>query len=258
MRHDEYDRMSELEENYWWHVGREHIIRKQLNKLNLDPASAKIINIGSGTGATIPLLERYGTVTNVDTSPAAIAKAKEKGYQTIKIDRDSLPFDDSTFDLAVAFDVLEHIPDDFAALRDWQRILKPSGHLMVTVPAHNWLWSAHDESLHHYRRYTVSQVHRLCNLAGFDVVKRSYAISFSFPMIVAYRFLSSLIPGRRHNHRTSYVRLPRPINAFFAFLLRIEGTLLKYINAPIGTSVLVVAVKEEHPSHVYPSHTEEP
>lgn len=242
--------MAEMEDTYWWYVGRSHIVRKQLQRHVKNPKQTKILNVGSGTGATVPLLERFGQVTNVEVSDEAIALSKEKGItDIIKVDGIKLPIKTNSYDVVVAFDVLEHIEDDQGALKEWWRVMKPGGTLMITVPAYQWLWSGHDESLHHYRRYTVSELHRKANLAGFDVRKRSYAITFSFPLIVMYRFLNSLTSKKQ---RTSHVYLPRPINWFFASILRVEGTVLEFINMPFGTSVLMVAQKPRRHNHSQP------
>lgn len=243
MESTEYQKMAEMEERYWWYIGRQHIIRKQLRNIVKDPEKTRILNVGSGTGATIPLLERYGKVTNVEVSDDAIEYAKSRGVETVKVKGIKLPFKANSFDLVVAFDVLEHIEDDRGALKEWNRVLSKGGKVMITVPAHEWLWSSHDESLHHYRRYTVSEMHRKFNRAGFNVIKRTYAITFSFPLIVGYRFLNSFV-SRRQPKKTSHVMLPRPINWFFSSLLRVEGSLLEHMNMPVGTSVLMIGEKE--------------
>ncbi len=200
-----------------------------------------LLNIGSGTGGTIPVLEAFTDVTNVEASDDAIHWSRKNGVNNIvKVEGIKLPFEDSSFDILVAFDVLEHLEDDKAALAEWRRILKPGGLLMVTVPAYQWLWSVHDESLHHYRRYSAAKLHRLLNTQGYRVLKRSYAIAFSFPLIVIFRLFNS-VSGIQQ--KSSHVYLPTPINWAFIQLLRTEAFMQKYINFPFGTSILVVGKK---------------
>jgi len=192
MKKSEYQKMYEMEENYWWHVGRKEIVKKVISRINI-PKNAKILNVGSGTGGTVATLEQFGHVDNVDTSQEAITYAKSKGIKNVKkVKGIKLPYKDKTFDLLVALDVLEHIDEDEKALLEWRRVIKKEGKVIITVPAYQWLWSEHDESLHHKRRYTLSELVAKCNRAGFIVNKRSYLIVFSFGLIVAYRFLSGL------------------------------------------------------------------
>lgn len=247
MKSSEYSKMADAENFYWWHVGRKKIINKQLKKaVTIAPQSTRLLNIGCGTGGTIPMLSKFGSLDNVEVSQEAIDICRDKGFSNVKkIDGIKLPFKDNEFDIAVALDVLEHIEDDSGALKEWHRILKKNGRVFITVPAYQWLWSEHDESLHHHRRYTLSGLHKKLNRAGFRVQKRTYAIVFSFPLIVGYRFIKSILPKKKGGKlATSYVFLPNSVNLFFIWLLSIEAWLLQYINAPFGTSLLIVAEKK--------------
>lgn len=239
--------MADTEDFYWWHIGRKKIINKQLKKaFSGTSKNARLLNIGCGTGGTIPMLSQFGALDNVEISQKAIDICKSKGFTNIKKINDiKLPFKNNSFDTAVALDVLEHIEEDEGALKEWHRVLKKGGKVLITVPAYQWLWSEHDESLHHHRRYTLSELHRKLNQAGFSVQKRTYAIVFSFPLIVGYRFVKSLLPSKKETIvTTSYVFLPRPINSLFIGLLSLEAWILQYINAPFGTSLLIIAEKK--------------
>lgn len=244
MKAAEYKRMAELEDYYWWHTGRKSIISRQLKRFGL-PKTARILNVGSGTGGLTPVLAQYGRVSNVDVSPHAVKHTKAKGYgETRLFDGLKLPFNGPIFDVVVATDVLEHIADDGAALQDWARVLKPGGRVILTVPAYQWLWSSHDESLKHHRRYSASEVHRKLNAAGLAVDKRTYVIVFSFPLIVGFRLLQGLNPLKKTT-QTSYVILPEPVNRLFQIILQIEARALEIISFPFGTSVLAVGTKQE-------------
>lgn len=233
----EYQEMSVREDSYWWHTGRMDIINKQLKKIAQKKYNLKILNIGCGTGGTIPTLEKYGEVTNIDISSEALKFLKMKGYKGKLIKDHRLPFNDCSFDLVVALDVLEHIDQDRLSLDEWRRVLKSNGRILITVPAYEFLWSGHDTSLHHKRRYTRNRLDWDLKKSSFTKVKSSYMITFSFFLVVGFRLLYKL-SGKKMTENTSYVNIPSMINILFDRLLKTEATLLRYINLPFGTSVL--------------------
>jgi SAM-dependent methyltransferase len=228
--------MSHFEDFYWWHVGRRYIVREQLRNLGI--AHQSILNIGCGTGGLVEVLEQFGEVFNADISKEALEFCREKGIKNLsQVTDGKLKFPDHCFDVIVATDVLEHIDEEESALKEWRRVLKPSGTLLLTVPAYQWLWSAHDDALCHKRRYTAAGLHMRMHRAQFKVSKRSYCIVFSFPLIVAYRLYASI--AKRSEAESSYVVLPSIINSLFVFLLYLEARLTRYINFPFGTSILM-------------------
>ncbi len=238
----EYSRLASFEDSYWWHRGRNRIVATQLEKLLGEKRGADILNVGCGTGGSVRMLERHGSVWNVDVAEPAVHACRSRGIRNVmKVNSLRLPFPDESFDLVAALDVLEHIEEDGAALREWQRVLRPGGKVLITAPAYQWLWSEHDESLHHFRRYTAAGLHQLLNRHGFRTLKRTYAISICFPLIVGYRLLRSLSSKKRS---TSYVRVPRWINSLLAGILSLEGYLLSRRNIPFGTSVLMIGEKD--------------
>ncbi len=249
MKKAEYARMAEYEQTYWWHLGRLEIIKTYMQRAVRDKGKGKkakplILNIGCGTGGTIDMLEAFGAVDNVDISDEAIAFMKQNGYKRLtKVDDIALPFKDKTYDVVGAFDVLEHIEDQIGALNEWRRVLKDDGKIVITVPAYQWLWSDHDVSLHHKRRYTTGRLAAAANEAGLKVDRKSYAIVFSLPMVVGFRFLNK-ITGRKTDSETSYVPVPSWVNKFFTGMLSGEARLHRAVKFPAGTSVITVLRKE--------------
>lgn len=237
--------LYDLEKSYWWHVGRLTIIAERLKEVG-GKKTAKILNVGSGTGGTIDTLEKFGSVHNVDTSKQAISFLKKHGFKSQLIDGGELPFKAGSFDILTALDVLEHIESDTEVLKDWLRVLKPGGTMVLTVPAYQWLWSQHDVINNHYRRYTRKELKQKIQVAGFEVKKSSYAIVFSFPLVVGSRFVSKL-SGKNPQEYSSFVQLPKPVNSLFINLLKIEAKLGRLVSYPFGTSVLVVAQKPLKP-----------
>src|SRR5215469_2709094 len=115
MEKTEYLRMAEHEESYWWHLGRLRIIETYLGKVVKNRPGIRMLNVGCGTGSTVPVLEKYGEVDNTDVSEDAISYMLRRGYHRVRMaDGVSLPYSDKSFDVVCAFDILEHIKDDVA------------------------------------------------------------------------------------------------------------------------------------------------
>ena len=122
MQVSEYHQMQNLEDTYWWHVGRKSIVSQQLKRQFPDRTNLRILNIGCGTGGGIDVLKQFGTVYNIDVSEEAIRLAKAQGHENVQLyDGENIPFDKESFDLIVALDVLEHIKEDEAALQNWHQ-----------------------------------------------------------------------------------------------------------------------------------------
>jgi SAM-dependent methyltransferase len=244
LKKSEYARMAEYEQNYWWHIGRLEIIQTYVKKALKGQKKPYFLNIGCGTGGTIDMLEKHAKVENADISDEAITFMNKMGYKNItKVDDIELPYADKTFDAVGAFDVLEHIEDQVGALKEWHRVLKDDGAVIITVPAYQWLWSEHDVSLHHKRRYTIKSLIKAAEKAGFKPEKKSYAIVFSLPLVVGFRFVNKAL-RRKINSETSYVPVSDKVNKLFTKFLKAEAKLHKKVSLPAGTTVVTILRKK--------------
>jgi SAM-dependent methyltransferase len=161
----------EVDERHWWYRGRRRVIAAELGRLEL-PTAARVLDAGCGSGRTMVDLRRYGEVVGIELSEDAAEIARERDCGDVVIGRiEQLPFEDGTFDLITCLDVIEHTPDDRAALRELRRVAKPGGWALVTVPAYQALWSRHDEANHHYRRYSRAALCAAAVDAGWDVCR---------------------------------------------------------------------------------------
>lgn len=238
----EYQQMYELEGFYWWFVAR----RKLLRDLVAGRSTAKplrILDVGSGTGYNHTVLSQFGAVVNVDFSAEALRLSRERGLPNLVLSNvQQVGLRDDCMDVATALDVLEHTDDDLAAMRELHRILRPGGALVLTVPAYGFLWSEHDEALHHRRRYTASELCNKLRLSGFHVEFCSYYISLLFFPILLMRILQNL--GKNSvRPKTSHVILPRWLNSFLIRILDLERWLLRAVRLPFGVTVACVATK---------------
>lgn len=231
----------QVEEAHWWYRGRREIIRAVLDGLEL-PARARILDAGCGSGRNMVELAHYGTVIGAELSERAVAKARERGAgEVVCCSLEDLPFDGNSFDLAVCLDVIEHLDDDLAALKELRRVVAPGGFLVVTVPAYQWLWSHHDVVNQHRRRYSRRRLLAVAARAGWRCERASYFNSLLLPVAVVARLLSRLTV-KGGDRSTDLWLPPKPLNGLLERPLLVEAALLRRgrWSLPCGLSVLAV------------------
>lgn len=157
----------ELETSHWWYQGRRRIVLDFVRRLNL-PEDAAILDAGCGNGSILDGLRRHGRVTAVDVNPEAVAQARRREAEVLLSPLVPLPLEGQRFALVTCLDVLEHVPDDRAALSELLRVTQPGGLLLLTVPAYPGLWSAHDVAAGHRRRYGRAQLISLARESGWE------------------------------------------------------------------------------------------
>jgi SAM-dependent methyltransferase len=233
-----YDRMAELDSRHWWYRARREVLARLIERRLDLPADARILEIGCGTGHNLPMLGRFGAVDGIEIDEQAreIAGAR-LGRPVGLAPLPELPgVADASYDLVALLDVIEHVADDEAALRSVARKLKPGGKILITVPAHPWMWSAHDVANHHFRRYTRNGLRDLIRRSGLKVELLGYFNSILFPLAVAARLL-----GRLTGREGSDDALPpAPLNRSFEFLFGLEAHLVGRIYLPPGLSLFSV------------------
>jgi SAM-dependent methyltransferase len=237
-----YPRMAAVEDTHWWFAGRRTICERILDRVALPPR-ALILELGCGTGGNFPMLARRGELFALDNDESALQFAASRGLA--KLARAALPrefpFAEKSFDLVVMTDVLEHLDDERGSLRAVRLSLKPRGWLLVTVPALQWLWSAHDTTHHHRRRYRASELRRLLADCGFAVDYLSYYNFVLFPAIAGLRTIQHLRAAPLFNRRHD-LRMPsRIVNAVLLRLFASERLILGRRQLPIGVSLIALA-----------------
>ena len=195
--------------------------------------------MGCGTGGNLTLLSRFGSVEAVEYDAEARAVAERKsGYRVgFCALPEQLDVEEGSFDLIVLLDVLEHIEDDVAALRRVREKLAPGGRVLVTVPALPWLWSEHDATHHHFRRYTPATLRRSAEAAGLQVVRLGFFGTLLFPLVAATRLAKKALGMRGADDR-----MPGPwLNGLLRHLFGLERNLVGRLPLPIGSSLFLVA-----------------
>ncbi len=239
MREREYEVMASVEDRHFWFVQTRAIIRDAMVAAGLGPDS-RVMDLGCGTGGTMRTLKDLVDWTGVDVNPFAARLAQERsGAPVVVAEAARLPFDDQAFDGVTALDVLEHIQDDAAALREIRRVLRPGGALIATVPCHPILFSSHDRALQHVRRYTRTGFLERLRDADFTVQRATWVNSLLFPLAAATRLADRLRPDRK---ATSDAALGLgPLNDVFLRVFGWERRLLRHVDMPIGLTLMVVA-----------------
>jgi SAM-dependent methyltransferase len=234
-----YEQLYRLEDRHWWFRGRRAVIWAMLRRAGLG-AMPRILDAGCGTGRNLLEYGRLGTAIGIDPSPRAVAFCRQRGLRDVELGGlEALPFADGRFDLMLACDVLEHIDDDAGALRELRRVAAPGARLLATVPAYAWLWSPHDDSHHHRRRYTLAQLGDRIVGAGWTVRTATYFNTLLLPPIAAARALTR----RRAARRSDYELTPGPLDRWLHLPMSAEAKLIgSGISLPAGVSIGMVCV----------------
>ncbi|MGE0160357.1 MAG: class I SAM-dependent methyltransferase [Gemmatimonadales bacterium] len=240
-----YRQHRALEEAHWWFVGMRAIYAKQLAGLRLPPGS-RLLDVGCGTGGTLQLLSSIGTTWAVDASPTAAAFVRGRGFPRITVgSATELPFEDGSFDVVTAFGVIEHVERDDLMLEEMLRVARPGGHTLILTSAHRWLWSVHDERVHHVRRYRRAELGERVARAGWQIEQLSYVNAALFPPVAAVRLLQRLLPRPKNDEHgmSGFGMPPGPLNRALAGLLALEGSFLEHMDLPMGVGLICRAVR---------------
>lgn len=240
MQSHHYPILYEVEETHWWYVGRRRIIQYLVEKIctTLNP-NPRILDVGCGTGANLKMLAAYGRAEGVDISSQAVDFCRERGLDSVRLGAaEQLPYENGSFDLVTALDVVEHLDDDVAGLREMRRVLRRDGRVLLFVPAFMFLWGVQDDVSNHRRRYTLPGLLKAVEAAGFSVEWSSYAnISFFLPVLAVRSVMRWL--GLRAD--TEYGINISPMNGPFSRLFAAERFVLKHGTLPFGVSAVCIA-----------------
>lgn len=244
MEQHTYGIMNDVEGKHWWFVGRRAILESFLQgiieKSKIENRKSKILDVGCGTGANLEMLANFGESEGVDVSDDALEFCRLKNLKATKGLAEKLPFADESFDVVTALDVVEHLDDDIAGLKEMHRVLKTGGKTLIFVPAFMWLWGVQDDISNHRIRYTKAQIVERLEKAGFEIERATYANWTFFAPILAGRTIMKITgikPESENNVNVS------ALNGIFGKIFSAERLWLKNFNFPFGVSIVIVAKK---------------
>lgn len=239
MEQSELDAMLRHDEHHWWYRGRRRVLRAALDRAGL-PAQVRLLDAGCGSGRTLDDLALRGPVSGVDLSEDAAAAARRRGHDDVRVGPvETLPYADASFDVVTCLDVIEHTEDDGRTLRELLRVTRPGGVLIVTVPAHPWLWSHHDVVNRHYRRYRMSDLRTAAANAGWEVEYDTYFNSLLLaPAAIIRRTERLRRAGAKGQESDLELTSPRLDKLLEAPLAGEAALIAAGARVPFGTSLL--------------------
>lgn len=249
MQQHTYSIMHRVEETHWWFVGRRKIIESFLERVcaELKTSSRKeplnILDVGCGTGANLEMLSQFGNAEGVDVSAEALEFCRARGLQQVREGAaEALPYDNDSFDLVTGLDVVEHLDDDVAGLKEMRRVLRADGRAVLFVPAFMFLWGVQDDISNHRRRYTMAGLKEAVRKAGFEIERASYVnLSFFAPIFFGRLLMrvTGLRPASENNITIG------ALNGVMGRLFGAERLLLRHLNFPFGVSIICVVRRFE-------------
>jgi 2-polyprenyl-3-methyl-5-hydroxy-6-metoxy-1,4-benzoquinol methylase len=245
---DGIQRLLAAEDRHFWFRARNETIAALVSRSFQElPEGFRVLEVGCGSGNVLRVLQRVaagrGSVEGLELSPDAAEAAHVR--TGLSVTNGYLADLDPTrsFDVIVAFDVLEHIADVRTVLRQVRERLRPHGRLILTVPAHQSLWSPFDVASGHERRYTLATLSRALRASGFDIEYTTYFMSVLFPAMWLRR---RLLKGEEHDMGAildSEFRIVPGVNQLAYQVLRQEARVVRARRRlPMGTSLAAIAM----------------
>ncbi|HKB91047.1 MAG TPA: class I SAM-dependent methyltransferase [Opitutaceae bacterium] len=245
MNADEYANLEAVERDHWYYAGKRDMVRYWLNRIGPVQVNQTLLDCGAGTGIFARELINHCNVFVLDDHEESIRilRTHFEADKILRVSGASIPLGDSVLDYVTALDVLEHIRDDAAAVKEFRRILKPGGVAVVTVPASMSLWSDWDVGLHHFRRYDRNGLVSLFHAEQWDVINVNYTNVVVFPLVWLVRKWRGLRGNHAKNRvqpRTEDVVPPAWLNAILRTIFVGLGK-VSWFRFPFGVSLILVA-----------------
>jgi SAM-dependent methyltransferase len=256
VQREAFEQLATLDQSHWGMRGRRAVYLGLLDRARDGRCPARALDLGCGPGGFLSALSaRCERVIAADFDTQSLASLAERDLPAnargrVQLGCDALPFCDAAFELVCLYDVLEHLDDDLAALREIRRVLAPGGLLALSVPAYPWLFSNNDRVVGHRRRYTRASLRTVLQRAGFKLVRNTHAnvllAPLIIPVVLASKALEALSRKRRESSHTNLSwRLPRWVHAVLTRIFSAELLFTARFDAPFGHSLAALARRED-------------
>lgn len=237
---EHYRSLGDLEGRYWWHQTRYRIACGVLGRHRPSLQALSIADVGCGMGGFLRHLRTLNVqrLAGFDYDATALSSLQEDGIEAHRIDLEA-PFglEGGPYDVITSLDVLEHLRSESVFLQASRSNLRGGGVLLLTLPAHQFLFSEWDRRLQHFRRYSMRRLRQLLETNGFHVLESSYFFSFVFPLALMRRWTGAF-DGRT---ACEFPPLPDVLNRALLVLGGLEARALRAVTMPVGTSIFALA-----------------
>lgn len=241
--------LYKIEDEHFWYRSRNRVIKRLFKNYLGTIDSKKIMEIGCGNGFILKGLTDFKNYTlyGADIHIQGLKNSKDRLPEVdfIQLDATRMPFE-KEFDAIGAFDVLEHIEDDVAVIKNVHKALKPKGYFFITVPQYQWMWSNMDNIDQHKRRYSHNELNSKLTQNGFNVLYISSFVFALFPLMAVSRLLkrNKKFQEKSFEEKLTELRLSPTMNFLLESFMRIDELLLKMrLSLPFGGSLIAVAQK---------------
>jgi SAM-dependent methyltransferase len=232
------------EATHFWFRGFRRFVSPLLERLTAGGTDLRIVDCGCGTGSNLRLLGPRGRAVGFDLTRSGTESARKAGWPVVQADITQIPFADRSVDIATAFDVVQCVEADEAAVREMARIVRPGGAVVLTVAALEMLRGDHSEAWNEVRRYTPAHARRLIEQAGLEAEHVAFLFASTFPLMLAVRMGQRLMrPFRPLRTDTDIAVPPAPLNALLTAVVNAEASVAQFVRMPIGSSLLIVGRK---------------
>ncbi len=234
----EEDILGDKINEHWYYVSKGRAMRKFLDGIKVD----EVLDVGAGSGIFSRQLLDYDICQSSVCVDLGYDKESNETHngKPIKFVKS---LNKTTQDLILMMDVLEHVLDDVALIREYTDSMPAGGKLLITVPAFQFMWSGHDMFLEHYRRYNIEMIEKSVVDSGLIPINSKYFFGSLFPAVAALRLTKRALFDQDLEAKSELKLYPDWLNKALIAIHDVECMSLFKINKLFGLSVFCLCEK---------------